>query len=146
MKSREPREFHSGLNRRTMLTSMLGAAAISTLPTAFTGLARAARPWNSINPRWYGFNLLEYFSTDPAWMKYFPYKNDGDFREDDFRWMRDWGFNWVRLPMDYRFWTDPNDSMKINDKALSQSIGDSARRKIWHPCEHLPAPRSRGMY
>jgi hypothetical protein len=59
------------------------------------------------NPRWYGFNLLEYFSTDADWMKYFPYKNDGMFQEDDFRWIRDWGFNWVRLPMDYRFWTAP---------------------------------------
>jgi len=38
-------------------------------------------------------------------MKYFPYKNDGRFKEDDFRWIRDWGFTWVRLPMDYRFWT-----------------------------------------
>jgi hypothetical protein len=27
-------------------------------------------------------------------MKYFPYKSDGMFQEDDFRWIRDWGFNW----------------------------------------------------
>ncbi|MGD0942235.1 MAG: cellulase family glycosylhydrolase [Terracidiphilus sp.] len=70
------------------------------------------------NPKWYGFNLLEYFSTDPDWMRYFPYKNDGLFLEDDFRWIRDWGFNWVRLPMDYRFWTDPNDLMKINEEKI----------------------------
>jgi endoglucanase len=69
------------------------------------------------NPRWYGFNLLEYFSTDADWMKYFPYKNDGMFREDDFRWIRDWGFNWVRLPMDYRFWTAP-DLFTINEKQI----------------------------
>jgi hypothetical protein len=49
------------------------------------------------NPEWYGFNLLEYFSTDRDWMKYFPYKDDGMFREGDFRWIRDWGFNWVCL-------------------------------------------------
>jgi endoglucanase len=41
-------------------------------------------------------------------MKYFPYKNDGMFLEDDFRWIHDWGFSWVRLPMDYRFWTAPD--------------------------------------
>jgi endoglucanase len=69
------------------------------------------------NPAWCGFNLLEYFSTDADWMKYFPYKNDGMFREDDFRWIRDWGFNWVRLPMDYRFWTAP-DLVTINEKAV----------------------------
>lgn len=70
------------------------------------------------NPRWYGFNLLEYFSTDPDWMKYFPYKNDGMFLENDFRWIRDWGFNWVRLPMDYRFWTDPQDFFKIREEKV----------------------------
>jgi endoglucanase len=70
------------------------------------------------NPAWFGFNLLEYFSTDPDWMKYFPYKDDGMFLEDDFRWIRDWGFNWVRLPMDYRFWTDPNDLMKIDERKV----------------------------
>ena len=68
------------------------------------------------NPKWYGFNLLEYFSTDPDWMKYFPYQNDGMFREDDLRWIRDWGFNWVRLPMDYRFWTDSQDLFKIHEE------------------------------
>ena len=60
---------------------------------------------------------MEYFSTDPDWMKYFPFEY-GQFQEDDFRWMRDWGFNWVRLPMDYRFWTDANDPMKIREKDI----------------------------
>jgi len=80
-----------------------------------TSKSASTSPNKSINPRWYGFNLLEYFSTDPDWMKYFPYKNDGLFPEDDFRWIRDWGFNWVRLPMDYRFWTDPQDLFKIHE-------------------------------
>lgn len=71
------------------------------------------------NPRWFGFNLLEYFSTDVDWMKYFPYKNDGMFREDDFRWIRDWGFTWVRLPMDYRFWTDSDDLFKIRESKVA---------------------------
>ena len=75
----------------------------------------ASSPIPVKNPKWYGFNLLEYFSTDPDWMKYFPYKDDGMFLEDDFRWIRDWGFNWVRLPMDYRFWTDPQDLFKIRE-------------------------------
>lgn len=118
MKPEKKRCIYSNVDRRTVLKSMLGVAAVSGLPTALTGLAMPAVSWNSINPRWYGFNLLEYFSTDPDWMKYFPYKNDGNFKEDDFRWIRDWGFNWVRLPMDYRFWTDPNDLMKINEKGV----------------------------
>ena len=77
----------------------------------------SASPMRTTNPAWYGFNLLEYFSTDPDWMKYFPYKDDGLFLEDDFRWIRDWGFNWVRLPMDYRFWTGA-DLFTIDEKKV----------------------------
>jgi endoglucanase len=51
-------------------------------------------------------------------MKYFPYRDDGMFPENDFRWIRDWGFNWVRLPMDYRFWTAP-DLFTIDEKKIA---------------------------
>ncbi len=105
-------------SRRAVVKSLAGLVAASALPLSVPALVALAEPSKSINPRWYGFNLLEYFSTDADWMKYFPYKNDGMFREDDFRWMRDWGFNWVRLPMDYRFWTDPTDPTKIDEKKI----------------------------
>jgi len=44
-------------------------------------------------PRWRGFNLLEGFHA-----------KDGvhPFREDDFRFIADHGFDFVRLPLDYR--------------------------------------------
>jgi endoglucanase len=115
------------LNRRSMLKSLAAFAVASAMPSAFprasalakSGIEERGEASSPVkNPAWFGFNLLEYFSTDPDWMKYFPYKNDGMFQEDDFRWMRDWGFNFVRLPMDYRFWTDPNDLMKINEKQV----------------------------
>lgn len=106
------------ISRRGALKSMLGVAAAGAFQPSLKGLAEAAAPAKSINPKWYGFNLMEYFSTDTDWMKYFPYKDDGMFPEDDFRWMSDWGFNWVRLPMDYRFWTDPTDATKINEKMV----------------------------
>ena len=110
----------TGMSRRAAIKSLGFAVAALMFPS---GSARPLLPpaeGNSAlrlakNPTWYGFNLLEYFSTDPDWMKYFPYKNDGMFLEDDFRWIRDWGFNWVRLPMDYRFWTDSQDLLKIRE-------------------------------
>jgi len=49
-------------------------------------------PVQKMLPRWRGFNLLEMFTM----------RSRGDFREDDFRWMRDWGFDFVRFPMCYR--------------------------------------------
>jgi endoglucanase len=115
------------LNRRAVLKSLGFATAALMLPRGLSNnmnltgtFPGSAEGWSSSpspanNPKWYGFNLLEYFSTDPDWMKYFPYKNDGMFLEDDFRWIRDWGFNWVRLPMDYRFWTDSQDLLKIRE-------------------------------
>ena len=116
--------------RRTLLKSAAAIASASLFPFEFAYAAFSAQNATATklvssppkapakNPRWYGFNLLEYFSTDPDWMKYFPYKDDGMFREDDFRWIRDWGFNWVRLPMDYRFWTDPQDHFKIQEEKV----------------------------
>jgi endoglucanase len=116
-------------SRRSLLKTAATLASASLLPFGFADFAfsgesaSATRPdalkstTAAKNPRWYGFNLLEYFSTDTDWMKYFPYKNDGMFLEDDFRWIRDWGFNWVRLPMDYRFWTAP-DLFTINEKQV----------------------------
>jgi endoglucanase len=89
--------------------------AMSSLSTTKSDSSKSSAPPK--NPHWYGFNLLEYFSTDLDWMKYFPYKNDGMFLEDDFRWIRDWGFDWVRLPMDYRSWT-ATDLFTINEKQI----------------------------
>src|SRR5579863_203294 len=94
---------HPSVDRRSVLKGIAGLAALSALAPG-VDLCAKAESTTAVNPRWYGFNLLEYFSTDPDWMKHFPYNDDGMFREDDFRWMRDWGFNWARLPMDYRFW------------------------------------------
>jgi len=113
--------------RRRLLKSGAAIVSAAIVPSGFVAAAFADQSVPGTksdsskspakNPRWYGFNLLEYFSTDPDWMKYFPYNNDGMFREDDFRWIRDWGFNWVRLPMDYRFWT-ASDLLTITEKQV----------------------------
>ena len=113
----KPLSEKTPIDRRSALKAIAGAAALSALTAGSAPCATAASA-ASLNPRWYGFNLLEYFSTDPDWMKHFPYENNGMFREDDFRWMRDWGFNWARLPMDYRFWTDSRNRMKIDERKV----------------------------
>ena len=137
----------SNLSRRTVLKSLTAAAAAIVVPSGAERLAALVQsvpapkgppspsPVRTTNPAWYGFNLLEYFSTDPDWMKYFPYKDDGLFLEDDFRWIRDWGFNWVRLPMDYRFWTGP-DLFAIDEKKI-EPIDRAVRAR-----QPLPASRA----
>jgi endoglucanase len=59
-------------------------------------------------PRWRGFNLLEMFMAGQAQR----------FREEDFAEIAELGFNFVRLPLDYRAWTDQNDWTKLREDRL----------------------------
>jgi endoglucanase len=61
-------------------------------------------------PRWRGFNLLEMFTM----------RSSGDWAEDDFRWIRDLGFDFVRLPSCYRLWIKDGDNYKINEAMLEK--------------------------
>ncbi|MHB1036584.1 MAG: glycoside hydrolase family 5 protein [Pirellulales bacterium] len=60
-------------------------------------------------PRWRGFNLLEKFTLG----------QNAPYRESDFAWMKTWGFDFVRLPMDYRCWTDPDDPNRLKEDVLA---------------------------
>ena len=45
-------------------------------------------------PKWKGFNLLDFFSPNPN-------RTRPGTKEEYFKWMSDWGFNFVRIPMAY---------------------------------------------
>ena len=45
-------------------------------------------------PRWKGFNLLDFFSPNPN-------NTRAGTQEEYFKWMSDWGFDFVRIPMAY---------------------------------------------
>lgn len=60
-------------------------------------------------PCWKGFNLLEKFML--PW-------NNRPFQEEDFRWISELGFNFVRLPMDYRCWIQDGNWTKFDEKTL----------------------------
>jgi len=64
----------------------------------------------TVLPRWRGFNLLEMFTV----------KSDGDFCEDDFRWMRDWGFDFARIPACYTLWIEDGDPYKLHEPMLEK--------------------------
>ena len=61
--------------------------------------------------RWRGFNLLEMFIKGSN-------KKPKEFREEDFQIIRDWGFNFVRLPMDYRYWIKDGDWESFDEEHL----------------------------
>ncbi len=61
--------------------------------------------------RWRGFNLQAKFNVGSS---------DRVFRESDFRLISDWGFNFVRLPMDYRCWIIDGDWERFNEAELKE--------------------------
>ncbi|MBQ0031548.1 MAG: cellulase family glycosylhydrolase, partial [bacterium] len=101
-----------------MKNGKLLAAAI----LAVMGLGAFARTAESVKPsghvRWCGFNLLGMFCQtkqaqgDARIAGYFP--------EDHFQWMREWGFNFARLPLDYRYFVEKGDWMKPVEAQLGK--------------------------
>jgi endoglucanase len=96
------------MTRREFISSSAAAAAATLLPTRARGQdAPAARAQPRI-PRWRGFNLTEMSGG----MRGRPY------RETDFEWMAQWGFDFSRLPVSYWQWSSPKDWMTIEPDAL----------------------------
>ena len=71
----------------SITAGMFGKAAFSFAP-----------PPNKL-PKWRGFNLLDFFNPDPS----NPRKPTPD---EHFKWMRDWGFDFVRVPIAYPVYLD----------------------------------------
>ncbi|MCX7028568.1 MAG: cellulase family glycosylhydrolase [Spirochaetes bacterium] len=61
-------------------------------------------------PRWRGFNLPDMVSAE--WAR-------GPFHEEDFRLIARLGFNFVRLPLDYRLWIEGGDWERIDAAAFA---------------------------
>lgn len=79
-------------SRRDFVRAASGAAA------ALVARPALAAPKNAL-PRWRGFNLLYLFQARHQ-------KGPVEIPEDDFVMIRDLGFDFVRIPMDYWFWLD----------------------------------------
>ena len=102
------------MERRTFIqnTGLLTAA----LTTAGPDLLTVAQPQTTAKnklPKWKGFNLLDFFSPDPA-------KGRPATQEDHLKWMRDWGFDFVRLPMAYPAYLKFDRSRNITPEEVYQ--------------------------
>lgn len=93
-----------------------GALSVLAAPASDASQNRNKRVDYRKLPRWRGFNLLEKFTL----------QHNAPFVETDFDIVREWGFDFVRLPMDYRTWTDPDDPYRLVEKTL-QEIDDAVR-------------------
>jgi endoglucanase len=101
------------MTRREFLASV-GAAATAAALTPALALAEADRKSVSAShlPRWRGFNLLAKFAKRPG--------GNSPFAESDFALVAEWGFDFVRLPMSYHCWSDPNDWLTLREPELKQ--------------------------
>src|SRR5262249_16002113 len=61
-------------------------------------------------PRWRGFNLLNKFTA----------ARQTPFEERDFADISDLGFDFVRLPLDYRSWTDADNPRTLKEPVLKE--------------------------
>ena len=64
-------------------------------------------------PKWKGFNILDFFSPDPANAR------EG-IEEEYFKWMADWGFDFVRFPMAYPSYLNIDRSRPITPDEVYQ--------------------------
>lgn len=101
------------LSRRDFIKTgaIFGTVALSGL-SHVQGTSSGSLPephWQKL-PRWRGFNLLEKFMVG----------GNKPFREDDFRNIHDLGFNFVRLPMDYRCWIEKGNWRSFKEKTLQE--------------------------
>lgn len=103
------------LTRRDFLAtaSAAGLGAVASLGNV-TSIAAPPPPLPDPTPgklpRWRGFNLLEKFTKRRG--------GNPPFREEDFEWIAELGFNFVRLPMSYLCWTDPADWRALREEEL----------------------------
>ncbi len=104
------------MERRTFLRNAgLAACVLPSLAASY------AAPSNKL-PRWRGFNLLDFFSPDPA-------RSRPATTEAQFQWMQDWGFDFVRIPMAYPYYLKFDRSRNITPEEVYQ-IDTRATDKI----------------
>ena len=83
------------LNRRMFIKNSSAAVAGIALTSKLQVQSPTGNPSNKL-PRWRGFNILDIFSPFPPGEP-----NNSKTTDDDLRWMSDWGFDFVRIPMAY---------------------------------------------
>jgi len=99
------------MNRREFLQSA-GALAVAAAAAPALPLVAAEQPAVSARhlPRWRGFNLLAKFVKRRS--------GNPPFAESDFALLAEWKFNFVRLPLSYHCWSDPDDWLTLREPEL----------------------------
>ena len=134
------------MHRRTFISNT--AIITAGLSVADKSLFTIPSPAKNKLPKWKGFNLLDFFSPNPA-------PSSRPTIDEHFKWMRDWGFDFVRLPIAYPHYLDidrsknitPDDVYKIDEKKLDEidALVAMAHKHNMH-VSLKPSPRAGILY
>jgi len=81
------------MDRRNFLKTASAGAVFLSMAAGMPSCETV--PVNKL-PRWRGFNLLDFY-TSRRWRS----GGRSASKEEDFKWMSDWGFDFVRIPLQY---------------------------------------------
>lgn len=101
--------------RRIFLKQTLASASLLAISSSFaetSHLANASEEnslWKKL-PRWRGFNFCEKFTL----------QQNSPFHESNFQNISDLGFNFVRLPMDYRTWITGGSLLDFKESTFAE--------------------------
>ena len=109
------------MKRRDFIKTAVSAAMFAPAITFAERSAPAISPKKTVLPRRRGFNLLNMFLPVGKDM----YQDAGNFNlgpfwEEDFAIIKEWGFDFVRLPLSYWCWSSENDWFRMDEKPLKQ--------------------------
>jgi endoglucanase len=108
------------MQRRTFIRNT-GLAAAAVGMAGHQAFASVKNPAKNKLPKWKGFNLLDFFNPDPT-------RSRESTPEEYFKWMRDWGFDFVRIPIAYPWYLNidrtrditPEETYKIDEKQVEK--------------------------
>jgi aryl-phospho-beta-D-glucosidase BglC (GH1 family) len=91
-------------------------------------------------PKWRGFNLTDFNTPNPS-------ANRKSTTEDHLKWMSDWGFDFVRLPMSYPYYLKfdraknitPDEVYQVDDASVEKidNLVQMAHKHNLHVCLNL---------
>jgi aryl-phospho-beta-D-glucosidase BglC (GH1 family) len=103
-------KINVGINRREFIKKS-SAAACGIGLASHTSLSLAQNNAQNPLPQWKGFNLTDFFSPNPN-------NKRRTTTEEHLKWMQDWGFDFIRLPMAYPHFLKIDHEEKITIKQV----------------------------
>lgn len=115
------KQIETASTRRHFIAGVFGVAAAGGLHAE-----RNMQDWKP-SVMWRGFNLLGMFRCPSIGQKPDP-RVEGHFVEWEFEALRDWGFNFARLPLDYRILVKDDSWTSLDENKMNWMGTDPTER------------------